>query len=125
MNTYKLFRVYLNPTSWIRNHPSCETQDIILNNIMDNDVDIKVCESYLTVEAGDVELWTGNYPFAFGSVYIIKGEALYSKTLPSREVCERLVDFLMKKTGVDFRHDTKEIKKRMEREKLEKYIRNI
>lgn len=54
------------PKYWLQNSPTNYEWDAILNDLLDKH-DPK--PSYLTVSLGNVEVWVGNWPYAYGAPY--------------------------------------------------------
>jgi len=65
--------------------------DKYLNNLMDNNTPIK--ENYLTVKFknSNFDIWTGNYPYAYGYMYPD------SSCYPSMKTRKRLRKYIMRK----------------------------
>lgn len=82
------------PSYWLSNYESHEHWDAVVNQLIDKDVDVKLCpRTGLTATVGEYEVWTGNFPYAFG--YNRRGLEL----LPFRRTRKRLRDFIVKKTN--------------------------
>ncbi len=57
------------PKYWCQNHPTSKTWDRILNDLLDKHEVVISSNSRLTVTIGGIEVWVGNYPYAYGSPY--------------------------------------------------------
>lgn len=58
------------PRYWLQNQRTDWEWDAILNRLLDEyPVTFATYESELTAKVGPVEVWTGNFPYAYGSAY--------------------------------------------------------
>lgn len=61
-----LFRL-THPTFWLQNCTTCEAVDAVLNALMDAEAPVKMGSH--TTRIADLEVWTCNWPYAYGSIY--------------------------------------------------------
>lgn len=57
----------LHPRFWLQSYPTDWEWDALLNELLD--AELPIVKSYYTVKIGAVDIWTGNYPYAFGQPY--------------------------------------------------------
>lgn len=64
MDFYRLLPKYR-----LQNHPTSKAWDRILNDLLDKHEVIISRDSRFTVTLGGVQVWVGNYPYAYGGPY--------------------------------------------------------
>lgn len=85
----------LRPAYWYQNEPTDWEWDTILNRLLDRHTP-KI--GYLTVSLGGVDVWTSNFPYAYGYCYNPK-----NRGLPSVATRKRLRDAVEKEERSEFR----------------------
>lgn len=66
MSARKIDWLRLLPGFWLQNEPTDWEWDATLNRLLDKH---EPKEGYLTASIGGVEVWTGNYPYSYGSCH--------------------------------------------------------
>lgn len=59
-----LFRI-LRPKFWRQNYPTCDLLSAAIERAIDSKSPVKFISTY-AIEMGGLQLWVGNYPYAFG-----------------------------------------------------------
>lgn len=62
------FQRYLIPAYWYQNYPTIMEWDKKLNDLIDAGAPISNASVY-SIKLGDVRIWTGNWPYAYGHPY--------------------------------------------------------
>lgn len=55
------------PRYWFQNYDTNWEWDQVLNEVLDSEPEVKV--NYCTTKLGSIEVWTENYPYAYGRLY--------------------------------------------------------
>lgn len=86
----EFFKYLFRPSFWLQNTETDLVWDKKLNELLDNE---KIQDiSYATVTIGKLEVWIGNYPYAYGSLYNRNDLT----GLPKRSTRERLRQEVLK-----------------------------
>ena len=82
-----LFRI-LRPKFWRQNYPTCDLLSAAIEREIDSKSPVSIIDCY-TAKLANMELWIGNYPYAYG--YLRNPEI---KDLPSARVRAKLKKYI-------------------------------
>lgn len=90
----------LRPTYWISNYETCKVTDTIINQLITSNSEVRVFNQF-TTKIGKYVVWTGNYPYAYGSIF---GED-EPEGLPRNITRKRLKDYIEMKRLEKFENE--------------------